>query len=289
MSFNNKNEIIKLFRNIQLSKFLTNPIMISNDTNANIVLSSLYMLLKRQDYPIHFDTMGTGNFVPDIVLYRCPPIYDKRIQLNNFKDIDKYEDSMEQHIIAIEHFKIGNFSYIKKEKVVNKLSEYESKLNFSDNNEIDKLIDLEELKIRDKADIYESFRRIYKKHFLKLDKYKENIKKDNLLGHAVHPDKSEHNVEIWFLIECDDCIFINENIDEIPIFLTSRGKDIIDNVGIPNGLIYYGRTGIFAFSYSYLKNIKPQIKFVFCVPQTEKYVKFNNKWGKILNSYTKIV
>ena len=57
MSFNNKNEIIKLFRNIQLSKFLTNPIMISNDTNANIVLSSLYMLLKRQDYPIHFDTM----------------------------------------------------------------------------------------------------------------------------------------------------------------------------------------------------------------------------------------
>ena len=90
MSFNNKNEIIKLFRNIQLSKFLTNPIMISNDTNANIVLSSLYMLLKRQDYPIHFDTMGTGNFVPDIVLYRCPPIYDKRIQLNNFKDIEKY-------------------------------------------------------------------------------------------------------------------------------------------------------------------------------------------------------
>ena len=142
MSFNNKNEIIKLFRNIQLSKFLTNPIMISNDTNANIVLSSLYMLLKRQDYPIHFDTMGTGNFVPDIVLYRCPPIYDKRIQLNNFKDIEKYEDSMEQHIIAIEHFKIGNFYYIKKEKVVNKLSEYESKLNFSDNNEIDKLIDL---------------------------------------------------------------------------------------------------------------------------------------------------
>lgn len=138
--------------------------------------------------------------------------------------------------------------------------------------------------------IYTSFRAIYKKHFFKLDNYKEKIKKDNLLGHAVHPDGSFHDVEIWFLIECDDCIFINEHGQEIPIFLTKIGKDIIDEIGIPDGLIYYGRTGIFAFSKNTLNLVIDGENITFGYPQKEQYVRFvNNEWGKTLHSYIKIV
>lgn len=61
MGSNNRNEIIKLLKNIQLSRFLECPSFDLDDLNANIVLSSLYMLLRRDDYPIHFDEMGTGN------------------------------------------------------------------------------------------------------------------------------------------------------------------------------------------------------------------------------------
>ena len=85
MSYSNKNEILKLLKNIQLSNFLECPILNVDDINADIVLSSLYMLLRRKDYPFHFDKMGTGNFVPDIVLYRCPPLYDKSIDLYDLK------------------------------------------------------------------------------------------------------------------------------------------------------------------------------------------------------------
>ncbi|MDE7324776.1 MAG: hypothetical protein K2N63_00600, partial [Lachnospiraceae bacterium] len=77
----------------------------------------------------------------------------------------------------------------------------------------------------------------YKKHSVKLNDYSEKIREDNLLGHAIHPDRSNHKVEIWFLIECDDCIFENEFRKEIPIFLTKEGKKIIDEIGIPDGLI----------------------------------------------------
>lgn len=261
-----------------------------DDLNANIVLSSLYMLLRRDDYPIHFDEMGTGNFVPDIVLYRCPPLYDERIKLTDFEIIKDFEEAMGQHIIAIEHFKIGNFSYMKRDKkVVNKLSEYEAKLYHLDDTVIKKINDLQRFVVKDKIDIYKSFRVIYEKHFLKLDHYKEEIKKDNLLGHAVH-DGSSHNVEIWFLIECDDCIFVNEYGQEIPIFLTKSGKDIIDEIGIPDGLIYYGRTGIFAFTNVILNVVKNSKKFCFGYPQKEQYVRFdNNEWGKTLHSYIKII
>lgn len=277
MVANNKNEIIKLLKNIQLSRFLEHPCWILDDLNSNIVLSSLYMLLRRDDYPIHFDKMGTGNFVPDIVLYRCPPLYDERIQLTDFENIKDFEEAMGQHIIAIEHFKIGNFSYIKKnKKVVNKISEYEAKLYRLDDTFIEKINDLQRFVVKDKIDIYTSFRAIYKKHFFKLDNYKEKIKKDNLLGHAVHPDGNYHNVEIWFLIECDDCIFINEYGQEIPIFLTKMGKDIIDEIGIPDGLIYYGRTGIFAFSKNTLNSIMVSENVIFGYPQKEQYVRFMN-------------
>lgn len=257
MRLNKKNEIIKLLENIQLSRFLEYPCLNLDDINANIALSSLYMLLRREDYPINFDRMGTGNFIPDIVLYRCPPIYDERISLTNFDKMKNFEESMEQHIIAIEHFKIGNFSYIKKnKKVVNKLSEYESNLYCLDDSIIEKINDLQSFIIKDKIDIFTAFRTIYKKHFLKLDNYKRKIKEDNLLGHVVHPDGSVHDVEIWFLIECDDCIFTNKYRQEIPIFLTAVGKDIIEEIGIPDGLIYYGRTGIFSFSKNMLNLIR---------------------------------
>ena len=157
------------------------------------------MLLRRNDYPIHFDKIGTGNFVPDIILYKSPPLYDKRIPLNSFEDIKNYEDSMEQHIIAIEHFKIGNFSYLKNsKKVVNKLSEYESNLYFLDNKEIEKIHDLQNFKIKDKSDIFTSFKIIYQKHFSKLDKYKIKIREDNLLGHAVNPDGSINEGDMVF-------------------------------------------------------------------------------------------
>ena len=249
------------------------------------------MLLRRDDYPIHFDRMGTGNFVPDVVLYRCPPLYDERIQLTDFEKIKDFEESMGQHIIAIEHFKIGNFSYMKKnKKVVNKLSEYEAKLYHSNDTVIKKINDLQRFVVRDKIDIYTSFRAIYKKHFLKLNSYKGKIKIDNLLGHAVHPDMSFHDVEIWFLIECDDCIFMNEYRQEIPIFLTKMGKNIIDETGIPDGLIYYGRTGIFAFSKNVLNLVIGDENIIFGYPQKEQYVRFvNNEWGKTLHSYIKIV
>lgn len=291
MVANNKNEIIKLLKNIQLSRFLEHPCLILDDLNANIVLSSLYMLLRRDDYPIHFDKMGTGNFVPDIVLYRCPPLYDERIQLTDFENIKDFEEAMGQHIIAIEHFKIGNFSYMKKnKKVVNKLSEYEAKLYCLDDTVIEKINDLQRFEVKDEIDIYTSFRAVYKKHFFNLDNYKEKIKKDNLLGHAVHPDGNYHNVEIWFLIECDDCIFINEYEQEIPIFLTKMGKDIIDEIGIPDGLIYYGRTGIFAFSKNTLSFVIGSDNIIFGYPQKEQYVRFeNNEWGKTLHSYIKII
>lgn len=291
MGANNRNEIIRLLKNIQLSRFLECPYLNLEDLNANIVLSSLYMLLRREDYPIHFDKVGTGDFVPDIVLYRCPPIYDERIQLTDFEKIKDFEESMEQHIIAIEHFKIGNFSYMKKnKKVANKLSEYEANLYRLDDKIIEKTNDLEIFAVKDKIDIFTSFRIIYKKHFLKLDSYKEKIKEDNLLGHVVYPDKSVHDVEIWFLIECDDCLFANRYGQEIPIFLTKTGKDIIDKIGIPDGLIYYGRTGIFAFSKNALNLVTDSENGIFGYPQKEQYVRFvNNEWGKTLYSYIKII
>ena len=291
MSFNNKNEIIKLLKNIKLSKFLECPCLNLDDINSNIVLSSLYMLLRKMDYPIHFDSMGIGNFVPDIVLYRCPPIYNERIQLTDFEKIKKYEDSMNQHIIAIEHFKIGNFSYLKKNgKVVNKLSEYEANLYCLDDKIDKKIKDLQCFEVKDKTDIFTSFKIIYKKHFLKINDYSMKIQEDNLLGHVVHPDGSVHNVEIWFLVECDDCIFTNEYEQEIPIFLTKIGKKVIDEIGIPDGLIYYGRTRLFAFSKNYLKDSNGVKKVLFGYPQKEQYVKFkNNEWGKTLPSYVKIV
>lgn len=291
MSLNNRNEIIKLLKNIQLSNFLNNPIMILDDIETNIVLSSLYMLLKRQDYPIHFDKMGTGNFVPDIVLYRCPPLYDERIQLNDFEKIKSYEDSMNQHIIAIEHFKIGNFSYIKKyKKVVNKLSEYEANLYHLDDNIDEKINDLQCFEIKGKTDIFTSFSMIYKKHFSKLNDYRVKIQKDNLLGHVIHPDGSVHNVEIWFLIECDDCMFTDEYGKEIPIFLTKKGKNIIDDIGMPDGLIYYGRTGMFGVSKSCLGYVTGIENILLVYPQKEQYVRFkNNEWGKTLQDYVKIV
>lgn len=291
MGANNRNEIIKLLNNIQLSRFLKYPCLSLDDINANIALSSLYMLLRRNDYPVHFDRMGTGNFVPDIVLYRCPPFYDERIQLTDFEKIRNFEESMDQHIIAIEHFKIGNFSYTKKNgKVVNKLSEYEAKLYCLADTIIEKINDLQSFVVKDKIDIFTSFRTIYKKHFFKLNNYKEKIKEDNFLGHVVHPDMSVHDVEIWFLIECDDCIFTNEYGQEVPIFLTKMGKDIIDEIGIPDGLIYYGRTGIFAFSKNVLDSVIGSKNIIFGYPQKEQYVRFmNNEWGKTLHSYIKIV
>lgn len=291
MKSNNKNEIIKLLKNIQLLRFLEYSFLNLDDINANIVLSSLYMLLRRDDYPIHFDRMGAGNFVPDIVLYRCPSLYDKRIQLNNFEKIKKFEGSMEQYIIAIEHFKIGNFSYIKKNgKVVNKLSEYESNLYQLDASIDEKINDLQNFLVKDRVDVFTSFRTIYKKHFCKLNKYREMINKDNLLGHVVHPDNSVHDVGIWFLIECDDCMFTNRYGKEIPIFFTKIGKHIIDEIGIPDGLIYYGRTGIFAFSPNTLSRVKGDENSFFLYPQKEQYVKFvNNEWGKTLPSYIKVI
>ena len=149
------------------------PYLNFNDINADIVLSSLCMLLRRDDYPIHFDRIRTGNFVPDIVLYRCPPIYDESIQLTDFEKIKDFEESMGQHIIAIEHFKIGYFSYMKKnKKVVNKLSEYEAKLYCLNDTIIEKINDLQRFVVRDKIDIYTSFKAIYKKHIFRLDNYK---------------------------------------------------------------------------------------------------------------------
>ena len=291
MSYNNKNEILKLLKNIQLSNFLKCPILNIDDINADIVLSSLYMLLRRRDYPLHFDKVRTGNFVPDIVLYRCPPLYDKRIDLTDCEKIKNYEDSMKQHIIAIEHFKVGNFSYQKKNgKGVNKLSEYESRLYRLDSTIDKKINDLQKFLVKDKIDIFASFKTIYRKHFEKLNDYSKKIREDNLLGHAVHPDGSNHKVEIWFLIECDDCIFENEFRQEIPIFLTKGGKKIVDKIGIPDGLIYYGRTGIFAFSKNSLDSAKNVGNGIFGYPQKEQYVRsINNEWGKIMPSYIKIV
>lgn len=291
MSINNRNEIIRLLNNLKLSSFLLNPFIGPNDINASIVLSSMYMMINKYDYPTHYDKHSNGSFVPDIVTYRCPSIYGD-IMLDSFDNVRIAENSMDQHIIGIEHFKIGNCSYLSnKKKVVNKLSQYESTL-YNKNISIEEIKDFEtfECEIIKKISIYDSFREIYSKHVHKMEQYAVNIQSDNLLGHAVHPDGSSHDVQIWFLIECDDCMFINVEGSEIPIFLTGEGKKIIEEVGVPDGLIYYGSTCIYAISKDFLKQIEVQENTIFANPQKQQYLRFeNNEWGKVLPSYVKIV
>lgn len=285
-----KNEILRLLKNIKLSGFLNYSKLCKDDVNADIVLSSLYMLIKRYDFPIHYDEKSDGCFVPDIVTYQCPPIYFPKTKMD-YNDIMNYENSMEQHIIGIEHFKIGNFSYINaKRKIVNKLSSYESNLYKLENDIIEQINDLATFKVKGQQDIFISFDNIYKKHFSKMDVYERKIQEDNLLGHAIHPDKSKHYIPIWFLIECDDCMFIDSNQQEVPIFLTETGKAMIKEIGIPDGLIYYGRTGISAYSRDTLNRI-PFIKNTYLMsPQKEQYLKFqNDEWGKTIHNYIKIV
>lgn len=292
MSVNNKNEIIRLLNNLRLSNLLLNPFIGPNDINASIVLSSIYMMINKYDYPTHYDKHSNGSFVPDIVTYHCPSVYGD-MMLNSFDNVSFIENAMDQHIIGIEHFKVGDFSYLSnKKKVVNKLLQYESEL-YKENISIEEKIKdfgTFECEIREKINIYDSFREIYCKHVHKMEQYAMNIQSDNLLGHAVHPDGSTHDVQIWFLIECDDCMFINVEGSEVPIFLTSEGKKIIDEVGMPDGLIYYGSTCIYAISKEFLEQIAVQETTILAKPQKQQYLRFeNNEWGKVLPSYVKIV
>lgn len=293
MNLSYRNEIIKLLNNLSLSVYLECPKLCSNDEQAEIALSSLYMLLKRNDYPTHYDKNSNGCFVPDIVTYQCPPIYSSFIKDSSPESIMAYESSMQQHIIGIEHFKFGNFSYSKKKKntikIVNKLSEFEANLYKSNEKITEQIIDLDSFKIKGRESVFTSFECIYKQHYSKMAKYQSKIQEDNLLGHAIHPDGQRNYVPIWFLIECDDCLFINNHNEEIPIFLTKEGKNIIDKIGIPDGLIYYGRNAIFAFSKIFL-NRMPAEKCVTTYPEIQQYIRFKkNEWRKHLLTYDKII
>lgn len=293
MNFSYRNEIIKLLINLKLSNFLEHPKICSNDEHADIALSSLYMLMKRSDYPTHYDKDSNGSFVPDIVTYQCPPLYQPYIN-SDFESIMAYENSMLQHIIGIEHFKFGNFSYSKKKKnitkIVNKLSEHEAKL-YKINEEItEQIIDLENFRIKGRESVFTAFECIYKQHFSKMAKYESKIQEDNLLGHAIHPNGQRNYVPIWFLIECDDCRFINNHHEEIPIFLTKEGKSIIDKIGIPDGLIYYGKNAVFASSKEFLNRMPTEKDFMLVYPKIQQYTRFRkDEWRKHLFTYDKII
>ena len=75
---------------------------------------------------------------------------------------------------------------------------------------------------------------------------------DRVLSKALSQEEESNYTESLF----ESIRRVNEYGQEIPIFLTKSGKDIIDEIGIPDGLIYYGRTGIFAFTNVILNVVK---------------------------------
>ena len=266
----NKSEIDKLFLNLSMSKYLKKPVSIIGDELCSELLYSLYYRLSFLNYkvtnPIPFcsDVDGNGTFVPDFLIY-------------NISENSNYGR------FGVEHFKVSGCNYKnRKNKYVSSVAQFEHSLKSSSYNTASySTCDAEVY------NFYESFEEKYEHHYNRISKYIEEAgKPESLLHMACGTD-----CPIWFLIECDDVIFV-DSFGHITSMFDDKIIDIITGIGTENlhGFIIYDFWGLTIISIRHdghlilpYNKAKPQFRDL-------QYHKAKNKhWYLKMNGYSKFV
>lgn len=273
-------EIDLLLLILSASGYLNNACIITSPDNteamqANSVLMSLNMTVHKHEYaksPYIFlaDEEGSGRRVPNIIMYTAPPVSVVRQGDSAMLAWDR--DSSPCNRTGLEHFKISGWNNVKNPKGRRKVSscvEEWRRLALPKQSCLKFMVNDPRL-FHSNRDIGCSFENGYRHHIEQIGKYYERL--------------GTQKAPIGFIIECDDTYFLDNYGFSLPIFVTSRGLEIIQKNYIPDGIIFFGIDGLWLAERALLKNLKP-VSSTISLPVCVLYQKMQDGWYLQQESY----
>lgn len=281
MSVLSKCEIDMLLDNITRSGYLKDVRGVrgvegDNACEVGSVIMSLAMCchkygLASSSYMYWCDVDGDGKFVPDIVMSAAPPVEivragdDAMLAYDVVHQLHMRYMETRLDIFGLEHFKISGWNTLhRKRSGVVRIS---SRVDEWRNTQLSKMslpfAVKDNREFRSSCDVYKVFENRYAHHFGMLNEYYKHL--------------GSKRVPVWFIIECDDIVFLDNHHVSVPIFVTPRGSEIVRRIGCPSGLLYFGPGGIWAFSHKAVMGVDC-VKDAIALPYGGEYEKYGGSW-----------